>query len=131
MSFIKNIKTGITTECINKDVIKVCKADPLNYIVEDSLEALLLSESSEEKTVLTDIKITTKDDEYIISGKENKKEATITFTKIGNYRLKDEDGNIYSLQCRLLDLLLFLPFFSAIVKKQDDCKGDEMDDRQS
>ena len=54
------------------------------------------SESSEEK-VLTDIKITTKDDEYIISGKENKKEATVTFTKIGNYRLKDEDGNIYSL----------------------------------
>ena len=49
MSFIKNIKTGITTECINKDVIKVCKADPLNYIVEDSLEALLSSESSEEK----------------------------------------------------------------------------------
>lgn len=46
MSFIKNIKTGITTECINKDVIKVCKADPLNYIVEDSLEASL---SSEEK----------------------------------------------------------------------------------
>ncbi|HAX1489101.1 TPA: hypothetical protein JXV47_003140, partial [Enterococcus faecium] len=55
------------------------------------------SESSEEKTVLTDIKITTKDDEYIISGKENKKEATVTFTKIGNYRLKDKDGNIYSL----------------------------------
>lgn len=47
MSFIKNIKTGITTECINKDVIKVCKADPLNYIVEDNLEALLSSESSE------------------------------------------------------------------------------------
>lgn len=47
MSFIKNIKTGITTECINKDVIKVCKADPLNYIVEDSLEASL---SSEEKS---------------------------------------------------------------------------------
>ena len=50
MSFIKNIKTGITTECINKDVIKVCKADPLNYIVEDSLGALLSSESSEEKS---------------------------------------------------------------------------------
>jgi hypothetical protein len=50
MSFIKNIKTGITTECINKDVIKVCKADPLNYIIEDSLEALLSSESSEEKS---------------------------------------------------------------------------------
>ena len=47
MSFIKNINTGITTECINKDVIKVCKADPLNYIVEDDLEALLSSESSE------------------------------------------------------------------------------------
>lgn len=55
------------------------------------------SELSEEKTVLTDIKITTKDDEYIISGKENKKETTVIFTKIGNYRLKDEDGNIYSL----------------------------------
>ena len=55
------------------------------------------SESSEEKTVLADIKITTKDDEYIISGKENKKETTVIFTKIGNYRLKDEDGNIYSL----------------------------------
>lgn len=55
------------------------------------------SKSSEEKTVLTDIKITTKDDEYIISGKENKKETTVIFTKIGNYRLKDEDGNIYSL----------------------------------
>ena len=37
------------------------------------------------------------DSSDIISGKENKKEATITFTKIGNYRLKDEDGNIYSL----------------------------------
>lgn len=49
MSFIKNIKTGITTECINEDVIKVCKADSLNYIVEDSLEALLSSESSEEE----------------------------------------------------------------------------------
>lgn len=49
MSFIKNINTGITTECINEDVIKVCKADPLNYIVEDSLEALLSSESSEEE----------------------------------------------------------------------------------
>ena len=31
------------------------------------------SSESSEKTVLTDIKITTKDDEYIISGKENKK----------------------------------------------------------
>lgn len=49
MSFIKNIKTGITTECINEDVIKVCKADPLNYIVEDNLKALLSSESSEEE----------------------------------------------------------------------------------
>ena len=55
------------------------------------------TQGTEEKTVLTDIKITTKDDEYIISGKENKKETTVIFTKIGNYRLKDEDGNIYSL----------------------------------
>lgn len=50
MSFIKNIKTGITTECINNDVIKVCKADPLHYIVGDSLEALLSSESFEDKS---------------------------------------------------------------------------------
>lgn len=50
MSFIKNIKTGITTKCINEDVIKVCKADPLNYLVEDSVEALLSSESSKEKS---------------------------------------------------------------------------------
>lgn len=48
------------------------------------------------KTVLTDIKITTKDDEYIISGKENKRNNSHIY-KIGNYRLKDEDGNIYSL----------------------------------
>ena len=50
MSFIKNINTGITTECINKDVIKVCKADPLHYIVGDSPEALLSSESFEDKS---------------------------------------------------------------------------------
>lgn len=50
MSFIKNIKTGITTECINNDVIKVCKADPLHYIVGDNLEALLSSESFEDKS---------------------------------------------------------------------------------
>lgn len=40
MAFIHNIKTKVTTECLNKDVIKVCQKDPLNYIVTDKLEDL-------------------------------------------------------------------------------------------
>lgn len=40
MAFIYNIKTTVTTECVNADVIKVCKKDPLNYIVEDKIEDL-------------------------------------------------------------------------------------------
>ena len=40
MAFIHNIKTNISTECTNKDVVKICKKDPLNYIVCDSLSEL-------------------------------------------------------------------------------------------
>ena len=36
MAFIYNIKTTVTTECVNK----ICKKDPLNYIVEDKIEDL-------------------------------------------------------------------------------------------
>lgn len=47
--------------------------------------------TSQEKTVLNDIK--TEADTYTISGKE----VSVTFKKIGNYRIEDQDGNIYSL----------------------------------
>ena len=40
MAFIYCIKNKVTTECLNKDVIKVCQKDPLHYLVNDSLEAL-------------------------------------------------------------------------------------------
>ena len=50
-----------------------------------------------EKTVLNDIKIKTEADTYTISGKEDGKEVSVTFKKIGNYRIEDQDGNIYSL----------------------------------
>ncbi|WP_165002885.1 MULTISPECIES: hypothetical protein [unclassified Enterococcus] len=55
------------------------------------------SEEMDKKTTLTDIKITTDKNVYTISGKQNDKNVKISFTKIGNYRIKDEDGNIYSL----------------------------------
>lgn len=37
MAFIYNIKTKVLTECLNEDVIKVCRKDPLHYLVDDSL----------------------------------------------------------------------------------------------
>lgn len=40
MAFIYNIKTTVTTECLNNDVIKVCLNDPLHYIVKDKLDDL-------------------------------------------------------------------------------------------
>ena len=40
MAFIYNIKTTVSTECLNNDVIKICRTDPLNYIVSDSLDDL-------------------------------------------------------------------------------------------
>lgn len=40
MAFIYNIKTTVSTECLNNDVIKICRNDPLNYIVCDSLDDL-------------------------------------------------------------------------------------------
>lgn len=40
MAFIYNIQTTITTECLNDDVVKLCKNDPLHYVVTDSLDEL-------------------------------------------------------------------------------------------
>lgn len=40
MAYIYNIKTTVSIECLNKDVIKICRSDPLNYIVSDSLDDL-------------------------------------------------------------------------------------------
>lgn len=40
MAYIYNINTTVSTECLNKDVIKICRSDPLNYIVSDSLDDL-------------------------------------------------------------------------------------------
>lgn len=55
------------------------------------------SSTSQNKTILTDIQISTKADTYTISGKENGKEVAITFKKTGNYQIEDPDGNVYSL----------------------------------
>ena len=40
MAFIYNIQTTITTECLNADVVKLCKNDPLHYVVTNSLDEL-------------------------------------------------------------------------------------------
>lgn len=40
MAFIYNIKNKVMTECLNKDVIKICEKDPLNYLVSDKLDEL-------------------------------------------------------------------------------------------
>ncbi len=55
------------------------------------------SDTTKKTTTLTDIKIKTNADTYTITGKEAGKEVSILFTKIGNYRIEDEEGNIYSL----------------------------------
>ena len=55
---------------------------------------LILLNHRKKKTVLTDIKITTKDDEYIIfRKKENKKPSHFTGKSVITV-WKDEDGNI-------------------------------------
>lgn len=53
------------------------------------------------KTVLTDIKITTKDDEYIISGKENKKKQQSYLQKsvITVWRMRMATSTVYSAVC--------------------------------
>lgn len=38
MAWILNKKTKVITECLNKDVIKVCKNDLFNYAVTSSYE---------------------------------------------------------------------------------------------
>lgn len=55
------------------------------------------SNNSEKKRILNDVKISTKKDIYVVTGTEDGKEISLQFTKIGNYRLEDNDGNIYSL----------------------------------
>lgn len=35
MAFIYNIENKVLTECHNKDVIKICKKDPLHYLVDE------------------------------------------------------------------------------------------------
>lgn len=40
MAHIYNIKNKVITECLNKDVIKICVKDPLHYIVKDNLDEL-------------------------------------------------------------------------------------------
>ncbi|MGG5359142.1 MULTISPECIES: hypothetical protein [unclassified Enterococcus] len=55
------------------------------------------SSSEQATTLLEDVTITTKEDQYIVTGKENGKTVEIIFTKVGNFRIKDESGNIYSL----------------------------------
>lgn len=40
MAHIYNIKNKVITECLNRDVIKVCTKDPLHYIVKDKLDEL-------------------------------------------------------------------------------------------
>ncbi|MBO0481881.1 hypothetical protein [Candidatus Enterococcus courvalinii] len=55
------------------------------------------SSESSENIILTSIQIDTKGDTYTITGMADKKEVSIVFTKIGNYQIKDEDGNVYSI----------------------------------
>lgn len=40
MAHIYNIKNKVITECLNKDVIKVCTKDLLHYVVKDKLDEL-------------------------------------------------------------------------------------------
>ncbi|PQF24105.1 hypothetical protein [Enterococcus mundtii] len=53
--------------------------------------------ASPEKIVLTDVKITTENEEYTIVGKKDDSTQTFHFRKIGNFRIEDEEGNIYTL----------------------------------
>ncbi|MFV0560742.1 MAG: hypothetical protein ACK5NA_08500 [Enterococcus sp.] len=46
---------------------------------------------------LKDITVTTKDATYSIKGKQGNEEKIIEFTKVGNYRLSDGLGNLYSI----------------------------------
>lgn len=46
MAFIYNIKNKVLTECHNKDVIKICKKDPLHYLVDEKEGSIRKSISS-------------------------------------------------------------------------------------
>lgn len=65
MAWIYNKKTGLLTECTNKDVIKTCKNDVKNYIVDQDVEVLKKTigqmtsteEAKETKTPLSKMKV--------------------------------------------------------------------------
>lgn len=70
--------------------------DKMEWLRTYNEDSTTSSETSEIIT-LTSIKIDTKGDTYKITGMADKKEVTVIFTKIGNYQIKDEDGNVYSI----------------------------------
>ncbi|MEX1551880.1 hypothetical protein [Enterococcus sp. C50] len=70
--------------------------DKMEWLRTYNEDSTTSSETSENIT-LTSIKIDTKGDSYTITGMTDKKEVSVVFTKIGNYQIKDEDGNVYSI----------------------------------
>lgn len=46
--FIKNIKTGVTQECSNQDVIKVCRKHPDEYQIAEKREELVNNDTGGE-----------------------------------------------------------------------------------
>lgn len=70
--------------------------DKMEWLRTYNEDSTTSSETSENIT-LTSIKIDTKGDSYTITGMADKKEVSVVFTKIGNYQIKDEDGNVYSI----------------------------------
>ena len=65
MAWIYNKGTKLMTECRNKDVIKVCKADTTNYVVAETKEMVetvlkaleVTEEKKEEKVPLSKMKV--------------------------------------------------------------------------
>ena len=65
MAWIYNKVTKLMTECRNKDVIKVCKSDPTNYVVAETKEMVetvlkaleTTEEKKEEKVPLSKMKV--------------------------------------------------------------------------
>ena len=70
--------------------------DKMEWLRTYNEDSTTSSETSENIT-LTSIKIDTKGDSYTITGMADKKEVSVVLTKIGNYQIKDEDGNVYSI----------------------------------
>lgn len=75
----------------------IFKDDTMEWTRTYAESATDTANSSQEKIVLTDVKITTEDEQYTIVGKKDDKNQTFHFRKIGNFRIEDEEGNIYTL----------------------------------